>query len=88
MAFPVPEHLPRHASSAKDHSFGSYSTHSNAILHKISEVSLDTLDSGLSSSWVEELSNEINDTRVCIRPSQNRFVKLKRPLVDRHSEPC
>ena len=66
MAFEVPSHLPRHAFSGHEQSIASTSKHYDAILAKIQDAPLEKLDSSLASSWVHELSQEIESTKVSV----------------------
>lgn len=65
MAFAVPNHLPRHAFSGKDQSLGSTSKHYDSVITKVAEASFEGLNSTRASSWVSELTKEIDQTRVC-----------------------
>lgn len=65
MAFEVPTHLPRYAFAGREQSLGSTSKHYDTVLSKVQDVPVDKLDSSLASSWVHELSQEIQSTKVC-----------------------
>jgi hypothetical protein len=55
MAFPVPSHLPRNATSQDI---------SSRILSKIASTSAKALNADLAASWVEELDQAILESKV------------------------
>lgn len=55
MAFPIPEHLPKRAIPVDV---------SSKILYKIDAATKDTLNSSLASSWIGELDESIQATKV------------------------
>lgn len=64
MAFEVPNHLPRRGFIGREQSIGSISEHYDNFVAKIERVSPEKLDSSIASSWVHELTGEIQSTLV------------------------
>ena len=55
MAFPIPDHLPKRPTQVDV---------SSQILYKIDAATKDTLSASLASSWVQELEDSIQGTKV------------------------
>lgn len=55
MAFPVPDHLPKRAIPVDV---------SSKILYKVDAATKDTLSSSLAASWIRELDESIQATKV------------------------
>ncbi|KAF8311340.1 hypothetical protein DL93DRAFT_2115966 [Clavulina sp. PMI_390] len=90
MAFEIPAHLPRHAFVGQNQSLGSTSKHYDALLDKIQDVPIDKLNSSVASSWVDELTREIQSTRNALRtkindnlPDFERQLQSSRDVVAR-----
>jgi centromere/kinetochore protein ZW10 len=57
MAFPVPDHLPKRPTPVDV---------SSTILYKMDSATKDTLNSSLAASWIHELDESIQATKVCL----------------------
>lgn len=66
MAFPLPEHLPRGAFTSDEQSSSSRTSYTDPILQKIEQTPFEALTAQLATSWVAQLTGDIQQVKVNI----------------------